>query len=747
MQKLILTISLLLTASIIYAQTPQAIKYQAVARGESGDVIADADVSFRFSIVEGSPNGPSIYLETHSVTSNEFGLVNLNVGRGNAVTGSFSDVEWETGSYFLKVELDPDGGSSYNEMGTSELLTVPYAFHAGSADDVDDDDADPTNELITRLELIGAGLEIEEGGQVQTVNLSSLINDADADPSNELISEFEFRNDSIIITEAGVERAVEIDGFFSGEYEDLTGKPVFQDSINQYGFSGVYDSLSNLPNFQDSINTYGFDGDYNSLINQPDIVDSINTYGVITSTSFSNDSLFITESGTTFDVDLSSLQGAPQDLELIDDTLTITDHQSATPIDLTPYRSKWNENASGDLFSHKNIGLGVETPQFKLHFLDTLSSSQPVGAFFKTYIDDPPVPSRASTLEIESEGTTDNTHVGLRTRSLGINSSGINQAIRSDAFNGERNVGLHLRSGVNNTIGLNSRVNYGTYTEVANSSSQNFGSFNTITNATGAENVGVWGSAVQSGSAPSASGLIVSGYFQSGWDNSSPNYAVWAIASGGSSSENIGVLSQTDTSATATGVNLAGKFIGDVELTYGNLNINDGDVTIDGDLNVTGNISKGSGTFRIDHPLDPTNKELVHSFVESPDMMNVYNGNIETDGDGYATVELPEYFEEVNKDFRYQLTVVGTFAQAIIKEKVRNNKFVIQTNEPNVEVSWQVTGIRNDPYARKNRIQPVKEKDRDMRGKYIHPSVYSINKQKNEGKRNLLDPISPNSPE
>jgi len=127
---------------------------------------------------------------------------------------------------------------------------------------------------------------------------------------------------------------------------------------------------------------------------------------------------------------------------------------------------------------------------------------------------------------------------------------------------------------------------------------------------------------------------------------------------------------------------------------------------VDGNLLVTGNLNvNGSKNFRIDHPLDPDHKYLYHSCVESPDMMNIYNGNVTTDVSGFATVLLPEYFEALNIDYRYQLTVLGQFAQAIIKEKIADNRFVIQTDKPNVEVSWQVTGIRNDPAAQRNRTQ------------------------------------------
>jgi hypothetical protein len=146
----------------------------------------------------------------------------------------------------------------------------------------------------------------------------------------------------------------------------------------------------------------------------------------------------------------------------------------------------------------------------------------------------------------------------------------------------------------------------------------------------------------------------------------------------------------------------------------------------DGAVRVFGNLAKGGGSFQIDHPLDPANKYLYHSFVESPDMMNVYNGNVITDGTGFAEVVLPEYFETLNRDFRYQLTVIGQFAHAIVAEKVHGNRFAILTDKPVVEVSWQVTGIRQDPFAEHNRIPTEADKAPEHRGKYLHPAAYGL---------------------
>jgi len=143
-----------------------------------------------------------------------------------------------------------------------------------------------------------------------------------------------------------------------------------------------------------------------------------------------------------------------------------------------------------------------------------------------------------------------------------------------------------------------------------------------------------------------------------------------------------------------------------------------------GNVQVNGNLSKSGGSFKIDHPLDPANKYLYHSFVESPDMMNVYNGNVTTDGSGHAVVTLPDWFQALNSDYRYQLTTIGQPAHAWVASKVNQNAFAIRTDKPNVEVSWQVTGIRQDAWAIAHRIPVEVEKDKADQGRYLHPELF-----------------------
>jgi trimeric autotransporter adhesin len=149
----------------------------------------------------------------------------------------------------------------------------------------------------------------------------------------------------------------------------------------------------------------------------------------------------------------------------------------------------------------------------------------------------------------------------------------------------------------------------------------------------------------------------------------------------------------------------------------------------DGNVDVDGNLSKAAGSFKIDDPLDPANKYLYHSFVESPDMMNIYNGNVTTDAEGNATVQMPDWFEALNRDFRYQLTVIGQFAEACISSELENRQFSIKTNKPNVKVSWQITGIRQDAWANAHRI-PVEADKAEERGYYMHPELFGAPEEK-----------------
>ena len=158
-----------------------------------------------------------------------------------------------------------------------------------------------------------------------------------------------------------------------------------------------------------------------------------------------------------------------------------------------------------------------------------------------------------------------------------------------------------------------------------------------------------------------------------------------------------------------------------------------------------GNLSKGSGSFKIDHPLDPANKYLSHSFVESPDMMNVYNGVVMLDSHGSAWVDLPGYFEALNCEYRYQLTSIGAPGPNLyVAKEISYNRFKIAGGKRHGKVSWQVTGIRQDAYAKAHRIVVEEEKPIAARGQFLHPELFGKPSQQAIGSLHptLVEPLT-----
>lgn len=151
--KLIKRISFLLffcvQLSWLSAQTPEGFKYQSVARGVSGQTMNNATISLRMSILDNDISGPTVYAETHSVSTNEFGLFSISIGLGTPVLGSFAGIDWSTNEKFLKVEADFAGGSTFTEMGVSQLLSVPYALYSKYAENaLLPNGADPGNTVF-----------------------------------------------------------------------------------------------------------------------------------------------------------------------------------------------------------------------------------------------------------------------------------------------------------------------------------------------------------------------------------------------------------------------------------------------------------------------------------------------------------------------------------------------------------------------------------------------------------------------
>lgn len=173
-----------------HTQVPETMNYQAVLRDNSGMALPGESIMLQVDIHESSLNGAVVYSEQHSLTTNELGMIEIAVGDGSSSSGSLSALNWGAERHYLTILLSIDGGD-WLEFGTSELLTVPYAFHANTVENADDADADPENELITEFILSGSSLELTEGGTTTSVDLSGLGGgeiDLDADPANELQS-------------------------------------------------------------------------------------------------------------------------------------------------------------------------------------------------------------------------------------------------------------------------------------------------------------------------------------------------------------------------------------------------------------------------------------------------------------------------------------------------------------------------------------------------------------------------------
>ncbi len=243
---------------------------------------------------------------------------------------------------------------------------------------------------------------------------------------------------------------------------------------------------------------------------------------------------------------------------------------------------------------------------------------------------------------------------------------------------------------------------------------------------------GVFGrNTATSGAAYGVYGESSSTTFGAGVRGDGPYVGVWGSATS-TSGINWGVYGASSSPAgyggffTAASGGVAGRFSGNVQ--------------------ITGNLSKGSGTFKIDHPLDPENKYLSHSFVESPDMMNVYNGNVTLGDDGSAWVDLPSYFQALNRDFRYQLTSIGGPGPNLyIAQEVANNRFQIAGGGAGLRVSWQVTGIRQDAFANANPVIVEQDKPENERGTYLYPEAFGKDRSRSLDFR--LNPPPVNSPE
>lgn len=301
---------------------------------------------------------------------------------------------------------------------------------------------------------------------------------------------------------------------------------------------------------------------------------------------------------------------------------------------------------------------------------------------------------------------------------------------------GTGNTAVTGNSGVNG-LGYYGVVGNGTQNGVRGISIKGIGVYGSSSNSTGIEGNSTAGTGVY-GNSTEGAGVFGSSTNNSGVFGSSTNIS--AVV--GVSTNNAGVAGFGGTFGVygtggpgggTAGVRGDGENIG----VWGvGLNGGVGMYAIHGPNNPTaavfvGNVTKTGGTFKIDHPLDPANKYLYHSFVESPDMMNIYNGIATLDNQGEATVEMPSWFEALNRDFRYQLTSIGkSMPDLFIAEEIKQLRFKIAGGLAGQRVSWMVTGIRQDGWAKAHPIVVEEDKNEKEKGFYLHPEVFGQPKEK-----------------
>jgi hypothetical protein len=279
--------------------------------------------------------------------------------------------------------------------------------------------------------------------------------------------------------------------------------------------------------------------------------------------------------------------------------------------------------------------------------------------------------------------------------------------------------------------GLNNATAIGANAEVGASNSMVLGSIDGVNHATASVSVGI-------GTTTPQSALDVR-------DNGTGNGAITAQSPTVGRNAIYGI--NTATSGTSNG----GVFVTDSAAGSGIVAINNvsGGLAayLQGNVTVTGTLTKGGGSFKIDDPIDPAGKYLSHSFVESPDMMNIYNGIATLDAHGTAVIEMPEWFGALNRDFRYQLTAIGAPGPKLyISEKMKGNRFKIAGGKKGQEISWQVTGIRQDAWANAHRIPTEEAKPANEQGRYLHPELYGAPAEMNVSAQHGAASAAANTP-
>lgn len=310
----------------------------------------------------------------------------------------------------------------------------------------------------------------------------------------------------------------------------------------------------------------------------------------------------------------------------------------------------------------------------------------------------------ANALEIQTNGNS--TSQALRSLHTGLGDNGLFE------INNANNAGEAVEARTNGTgnAGLFVIDNAASNTPALQATTNGSGGQAILGTATGSSSIGVKGTGLSAGVRGESSTTNGAGVY--GFSGAGGN--------GGGSGTPAGVRGDASAPGVAGGAFFNNQGTGVyAQSTSGTAGFFSGNVTITGALQVN-----GLKNFKIDHPLDPANKYLIHAAIESNEMKNIYDGVAVIGADGMATVTLPNYFGALNVEYRYQLTCIGGHAPVFVAEEISKNQFKIGGGKPGMKVSWQVTGIRNDAAAASNPMKVELDKVGYEIGKYINPEAF-----------------------
>lgn len=600
MKKITFLLIVIILSVKLFAQFTSGINYQTVVRNAAGEILDDTELTLQIVIRTTAPDGPVVYAETHEVTTNPFGLVNVVIGQGTVQSGNFDNMSWGSAAHFFETAIAYDGNKEFQTLGVSQFLSVPYALYSKTAG------------------------EAQSGGQTVIMNDSLVLKDSLGvtrmvlNPNN---GTFKMMNKDTVWYEIAV-----------------NSPPTFYIPVNgmRYAFS----------DYQDGKQTYLYDNNnqlwlYSSEIQYHDLDAVHNEYN-----------------RSEFAMNPNNNNAPYKATETIEEEFY---YNAASGKD-------YNENIK-TVIQYDYDGKIITKTEEKDKFF---KAGQNLGKKEKTktiYVNDGQgnlVVQNVEKQEINPDATTNTTNT-YQNYLQGIIQGYLNVEEKNDPTTSEHSIAVKDTSG------------NGTSTKLAKDKF------------------------AVSNSNPNAKSLEYS------YDSQSNSTKLIFVKNDGTKTN----IAETDNLGNVYyGPNDAIKtnYLGETFLSNNTYIV--GDLMTIGNTDVNGNLNvSGTKNFRITHP-DDTSKYLVHAAIESNEVLNMYSGNVTTNNLGMAKVSLPNYFNQINTDFRYVLTVVGqTFAQAIVFQEIdTNNQFIVKTSEPNCKVSWQITARRNDDYLQNNPFQAVIDK-------------------------------------